>query len=100
RARLTGVRDRQHPGFVVPDGVDKGNKLPFDAAISKREVDGAQHFGGGRLDGRVRTQDAAHQGCIDSRWSAFAADIADYDSQTGQGIMNEVIEIAANGAGG
>ena len=98
RKRQAGIGHQERAAFVVPHGVDDGNELGGDSALREREVDCREHFSWARLNRRVRTQNPAHQRRIDCSRRALAADVSNGDPQAREGIRNEVVEIAANGA--
>ena len=98
--RQARIRHHQRPPLVVPHGVDDGNELRRDPAFGQRQIHGREHLGRARLNRRMGTQNTADECGINGRRRAFAADIADRDPQPRQRIGNEVVEIAADGAGG
>src|SRR4051812_4868000 len=91
------VGHRQGSLRVVPDGIDDGNKLRFDAAFGEREIDSGKHLSRRRLDGSMGTDDPADEGSINRSGRSFPAHVADDNAQTRNGIREEIVETPANG---
>ena len=85
---------------IVPHRIDQRDELALNAPFAQGKIDRPQHLRRPGFDGSVGPQNAADQSRINRSRRAFAADVPDHHSQARLRVIDEVVQVAADGARG
>ena len=85
---------------VVPDGHEHGDVLGVEFALLELVVEGAEHGGGGEVLGGEGAKDSADEGGVEGGGGGLAGDVSYGEGDAAGAVVEEVVHVSADGAGG